>query len=94
MSFGRETQLTRLKEAQVEGLYQKLSESMGQTPDAFHFDDFKLIDGRLYYRDKSMPSMTKWGKLRLTGVIAETLGKEGLIHGLGFDIPVEGKVMD
>ena len=39
---------TRLKEAQVEGLYQKLSEETGQTPDAFHFDDFEIRDGRLY----------------------------------------------
>ena len=44
----------------------------------------------LYYRDKSKPSMNKWNKLRLAGVIAEILGKERLCN-LGFNIP-RGKV--
>ena len=36
--------------------------------------------------------MIKGGKLRSTGRIAKIFGKEGL-RDLGFDIPVEGKVM-
>ena len=72
-------------------LFRELSEITRQTPKAFHFDDFKLGDGKLYYRDKNMPLTIKGGKLRLVGAIAETLGKEGL-RDLGFDI-VRGKVM-
>ena len=36
--------------------------------------------------------MNKQGELRSVGATAETLGKEGL-RDLGFNIPVEGKVM-
>ena len=64
---------------------------MGQTSEAFHFDDFKLRDGELYYKDKSMLLMIRGGKLRSVHVIAEILGKKGL-HELGFDIP-RGKLM-
>ena len=75
-SFGGKTQSTRLTEVQVEGLYEKLSESMGQTPDAFHFDDFKIRNGELYYKDKKTPMTTKQGRLRKVGVMVKTLGKE------------------
>ena len=54
-------------------------ESLGQTPNAFHFDDFEIRDGTLYYRDKSMPLTNKQGELRSVGIIAETLDKEGLL---------------
>ena len=85
-SFGGKTQRTRPKEAQVEGLYRKLSESIGQIPEVFHFDDFQLRDRGLYYKGKSM-SLTISGQiLRSVHVIGEILGKEGL-HELGFIIP-------
>ena len=90
-SVGEKTQSTRLKEVWVEGLYRKLSRSLHQTPEIFHFNDFELRDGKLYYRDKSNPLTNNWGKLRDVGVITEILGKEGL-RDLGFDIPVDGKV--
>ena len=61
---GGKTQSTRLKEGFVVGLYRKLSKSLGQTPEAFHFDDFEFRDGKLYYRDKSAPLMNKRGELR------------------------------
>ena len=47
-----------------------------RTPEVFHFDNFELRDGKLYYREKSTPLMIKVGKLRLVGAIAEILGKE------------------
>ena len=50
----RKTQRTRLKEVQVEGLYQKLAEVTCQTPEAFHFDDLELRDEELYHKYKSM----------------------------------------
>ena len=74
----------------IKVLYRKLSESMGKTPEAFHFSDFEIREGKLYCRDKSMPLTIKCDKLRKFGVIAEILGKEGL-HDLGFDI-LRGKV--
>ena len=43
----------------VEVLYGKLSERMCQTPEAFRFDDFKIRDGKLYYRDRITPLMNK-----------------------------------
>ena len=45
---GGKTQSTRLKESFVEELYQELSEDTGPTPEAFHFDDSELRDGKLY----------------------------------------------
>ena len=68
-----------------------LSEITYQTPEAFHFDDFKLSDGKLYYKERAYLLPDKQNKLRSLGVIAETLGKERLNH-LGFNIP-GGKVM-
>ena len=90
-SFRGKSQSTRVKEAQVEGLYRKLYEITGQTQEAFHFDDFEIKDGKLYYRDKTTPLTNKWNRLRSVGVIVEILGKEGLCD-LDFDIP-RGKVM-
>ena len=68
-----------------------LSKETGQTPEAFHFDDFELRDGKLYYKDKSTPLMIKGAKLRSAGAILDILGKEGLCN-LDFDIP-RGKLM-
>ena len=84
-SFRGESQKTRLKKDHVKGLYQMLSENMGETPKVLHFDYFDLRDGKLYYKDKSKPLTTKKGELRKVGAIAEILGKEGL-RDLGFDI--------
>ena len=36
----------------IKALYHVLSENLGQTPEAFHFDDFELRYGKLYYRDE------------------------------------------
>ena len=77
----------------IEGLYQKLSEITCQTPESFHFYDFELRDGELYYKGKAMPVMIRGGgKLRLVGVIAELLGKKGLLK-LSFNISKSSKLM-
>ena len=68
-----------------------LSEETGQIPEVFHFDNFELMDGKLYYQGKSTSLMAKGGKLSSVGETANILGKEGL-HDLGFDIPLESKV--
>ena len=68
----------------VKDLYKKLSENIGETPEASHFDYFKLEDGELYYRGKRKPLTTKGG-LTLVGMLADILGKGGL-GNLGFDI--------
>ena len=73
----------------VRDLYKKLSENIGETPELFHYDYFKLEDGELYYRGSRKPLTTK-GKLKSVGMIADILGKNRL-RRLGFNIPV-GKV--
>ena len=75
----------------VEGLYQKLTEITCQTSEAFHFDDFELRGGELYYEGKSTSLMTGKGKLRSVTTIARILGKEGL-RNFGFDLPRSSKV--
>ena len=49
MSFGGESQRTKLMKDYVKDLYKKLSENIGETPELFHYDYFKLEDGELYY---------------------------------------------
>ena len=73
----------------VKDLYKKISENIGETPEEFHYDYFKLEDGELYYRSKRKPLTTK-GKLKSVGMLSDILGKGGL-RNLGFDIP-RGKV--
>ena len=73
----------------VKDLYKKVSENIGETPEEFHYDYFKLEDGKLYYRGKRKPLTTK-GVLKSVGMLADILGKGGLSN-LGFDIP-RGKV--
>ena len=73
----------------VKDLYKKLSENIGETPEEFHYDYFKLEDGELYYRGKRKRLTTK-GVLKSVGMLADILGKGGL-RNLGFDIP-RGKV--
>ena len=47
---GRESQGTKLMKDYVKDLYKKLSENIGENPEEFHYDYFKLEDGELYYR--------------------------------------------
>ena len=71
MSFGgRESQRTKLMKDYVKGLYKKLSENIGETPEPFHYDYFKLEGGELYYIGSRKPLTTE-GKLKLVGMIAE-----------------------
>ena len=73
----------------VRYLYKKQSENIGESPEEFHYDYFKLEDGELYYRGKRKLLKTK-GVLKLVEMLADILGKGGL-RSLGFDIP-SGKV--
>ena len=73
----------------VKDLYEKLSENIGETPELFHYDYFKLKGGELYYIGNRKPLTTE-GKLKSVGMIADILGKNRLCR-LGFTIPV-GKV--
>ena len=70
----------------VRDLYKKLSENIGETPELFHYDYFKLKSGELYYIGNRKPSTTK-GVLKSVGMLADILGKNRL-HRLGFNIPV------
>ena len=80
---GRESQRTKLMKDYVKDLYEKLSENIGETPELFNYDYFKLEGGELYYIDNRKPLMTE----KSVGMLADTLGKNGL-HRLGFNIPV------
>ena len=70
----------------VRDLYKKLSENVGETPELFHYDYFKLEDGELYYRGSRKPLTTE-GKLKSVGMLADILGKNRL-RRLGFNKPV------
>ena len=85
-SFGRESQRPTLMKDYVRDLYERLSENIGETPELFHYDYFKLEDGELYYRSSRKP-LTTDGKLKSVGMIADILGKNRL-RRLGFNIPV------
>ena len=43
---GRESQRTKLMKDYVKDLYKKISENIGETPEEFHYDYFKLEDLR------------------------------------------------
>ena len=58
-SFRGESQRTKLMKDYVNDLYKKLSENIGETPEAFDFDYFRLKDGELYYRVTSEKSSEK-----------------------------------
>ena len=88
-SFGGESQRTKLMKDYVRDLYKKLSENIGETPELFHYEYFKLEDGKLYYRGSRKPLTTE-RKLKSVGMIADISGKNRL-RRLGFNIPV-GKV--
>ena len=70
----------------IRDLYKKLSENVGETPELFHYDYFKLEDGELYYRGSRKPLTTE-GKLKSFGMLADILGK-GRLRRLSFNIPV------
>ena len=76
-SFRGESQRTKLMKDYVKDLYKKISENIGETPEEFHYDYFKLEDGELYYRGKRKPLMTK-GVLKSVGMLVDILGKGGL----------------
>ena len=86
---GRESQRTKLMKDYVKDLYKKLSENIGETPEPFHYDYFKLKDAELCYMGNRKPLMTE-GKLISVGMIADILGKNRLCR-LGFNIRV-GKI--
>ena len=88
-SFGGESQRTKLMKDYVKDLHEKISENIGETPEEFHYDYFRLEDGELYYIGKRKPLTTK-GVLKSVGMLADILGKDGL-RNLGLDIP-RGKV--
>ena len=88
-SFRGESQRTKLMKDYVKDLYKRISGNIGEIPEPFHYDYFKLEDGELYYRGNRKPLMTK-GKLKSVGMLVDILGKNRL-RRLGFDIPV-GKV--
>ena len=48
-SFGGESQRTKLMKDYVRDLYKKISENVGEIPELFHCDYFKLDSGELYY---------------------------------------------
>ena len=73
----------------VRDLYKKLSETIGETPEEFHYGYFKLENRELYYRGSRKPLTIK-GVLKSVEMLADILGKNRL-RNLGFDIP-RGKV--
>ena len=82
---GRQSQRNRLLINQVEGLYERLSQKLARTSEAFHYDLFELRDGKLYFRDKSKPLTTKKGGLKSAKEIMKILGKEELCN-LNFNV--------
>ena len=85
-SFGGESQRTKLLKDYVKDLYKRLSENIGETPELFHYDYFKLEDGDLYYIGSRKPLTTE-GKLKSVGMLADILGKNRR-RRLGFNIHV------
>ena len=85
-SFEGESQRTKLMKDYVRDLYKRLSESIDETPELFHYDYFKLEGRELYYIGNRKPLTTE-GKLKSVGMIADILGKNRL-RRLGFNIPV------
>ena len=77
-SFGGTSQRTEVLKEHDKALYRMLSEETGQTLEVFQFDNFEYINGKLYYKGKGEPLMTKPGKLRSFGEITKILGKKRL----------------
>ena len=85
-SFRGESQRTKLMKDYVKDLCKKLSEKVGETPELFHYDYFKLEGGELYYIGNRKPLTTE-GKLKSVGMLADILGNNRL-RRLGFNILV------
>ena len=85
-SFIGESQRTKLMKDYVKDLYKRLLENIGETPELFHYDYFKLEGGELYYIGSRKP-LTNVRKLKSVGMMADILGKNRLCR-LGFNIPV------
>ena len=85
-SFGGESHRTKLMKDYVRDLYRRLSENIGETPELFHYDYFKLEGRELYYICSRKPLTTE-GKLKSVGMTADILSKNRL-RRLGFNIPV------
>ena len=85
-SFGGESQRTKLMKDYVRDLYKRLSENIGETPELFHYDYFKLEGGELYYIGSRKPLTTE-GKQKSVGMLIDILGKNRL-RRLGFNILV------
>ena len=83
---GRESQRSKLMKDYVKDLYKKLSENIGEIPELFHCDYFKLEVGELYYIASRKPLTTEVN-LKSVEMIADILGKNRLCR-LGFNIPV------
>ena len=75
---GRESQRTKLMKDYVKDLHKKLSENIGEIPELFHYDYFKLEDGELYYRGKRKPLTTK-GVLKSVGILADMIVTPALV---------------
>ena len=52
---GGESQRTKLMKDYGKDLYKRTSENIGETPEEFHYDYFKLEGGEIYYRGKRRP---------------------------------------
>ena len=76
-SFRGESQRTKLMKDYVKDLYERLSENIGETPELFHYDYFKLEGGELYYIGSRKPLTTE-GKLESVGMLVDILGKNRL----------------
>ena len=66
-SFRGESQRTKLMKDYVRDLYKKLSENIGETPEEFHYDYFKLENGEMYYRDNQRCAEISWNVGRYIG---------------------------
>ena len=53
----------------VRDLYKKLSENIGETPELFHYDYFKLEGRELYYIGSRIKPLTTEGKLKSSIVL-------------------------
>ena len=82
---GGESQEISLRKLYVASLYENLSEAIGKTSEALHYDLFKIKGKDLYFRELSKP-LTWKGSLKAAGTIAGILGKERL-RQIGFEIP-------
>ena len=68
----------KMKEDLVKKLHLKLFKHLSLTPEEFHFDDFQLIDGKLYYKDMKKSLTKRGGDLRTVKELTDILGKKRL----------------